>query len=221
MVVIGILIALQINKLNEKSKLRDLEIKTLTEIKEGFKADTTDLNTNIYALSRTVSSGRIVLEYLNTSMPYNDSLTYHFSASLTLTRLISNDGPYEVLKSRGLDLISNDELRKKIVDNYDNNYESLRTWEKGFFVSDRYIVEQLIDLFDVIQFFEISTNGNLEPSRMTPHDPLGLKTNKRYKTLMSTYLTQSATFLEYTKFNLQSLEQLIIEVEEEIERLND
>jgi hypothetical protein len=220
LVVIGILIALQINNWNEGRKLKQVEIKALKEIQEGFKADTSDLNINIDALKLASTSGQLILEQLNSSTPYHDSLSVHFAASLQLTRLISNDGPYDVLKSKGLDLITNDSLRKRIITMHDNTYESTRVWEKGFFVSDRYIQEQCIDLFDVVQFFDLGPEG-ITNAKMIPHDFEALKQNKRYKTMINTYATQSRLFLMFTMRNKSRLVKLLKAIEDELKKLEN
>jgi len=218
LVVLGILIALQINNWNEDRKLRQVEIKILKELREGFKADTSDLNINIDALKYASESGQIILNQLNSSAPYHDSLSVHFARSLQLTRLISNDGPYAVLKSKGLDLISNDSLRKEIVTIHDNTYESMRIWEKGFFVSDRYIQEQCLDLFDVVQYFELGSTG-ITDAKMIPHDFEALKENKRYKTMIKTYATQSRLYLMYTLRSKSKLKNLLEAIDSELKLL--
>ena len=219
LVVIGILIALQINNWNERRKLKQVEIKALKEIQEGFIADTRDLTINAKALTKAFESGQLILNQLNSTRPYHDSLSIHFAGSLQLTRLISNDGPYDMLKTKGLDLISNDSLRKRIISMYDNRYESIRTWEKGFFISDRYIQEQCIDLFDVVQYFDFGSKGVLD-ARMVPHDFEALKTNKRYKTMLKTYTTQSGLFLMFTKDTKARLTKLLVAIENELKYLS-
>lgn len=215
LVVIGILIALQINNWNEDKKLIKQEIKALREIREGFKADTLDLSINIMALRKASSSGLLLLNELNSNRPYHDSLSRHFSSSIIYTRLISNDGPYEVLKVKGLDLISNDSLRKRIINMHDNSYQSLRTWEPGFFVSDRYIHEQLIDWFDVVMAFDMGPNG-YKDGKMVPHNYESLKANKRYKTMLKTFATQSRLFLGYTQNIKSKLKVLIQDIDKEL-----
>ena len=218
LVVIGILIAIQINNWNEDKKLKKTEIKALIEIQEGFKQDTIDLNINIGALKLASESGKLILEQLNSTNAYHDSLSSHFASSLQLTRLISNDGPYDVLKTKGLDLITNDSLRKQIISMHDNTYESMRVWEKGFFVSDRYIQEQCIDLFDVVQFFDIGPTG-VTNAKMIPHDFEALKTNKRYKTMIKTYATQSRLFLVFTLKAKSRLTALLAAIDKELKKL--
>lgn len=218
LVVIGILIALQINNWNEGKKLRKSEIKVLEALREGFKADSLDLNINAIALTFASKSGNLILDKLNSSAPYHDSLSIHFSLSLAMTRLISNDGPYDVLKSKGLDLISNDSLRQQIINMHDHNYEALRTWESGFFVSDRYIQEQCLDLFNVVQYFDMDTTGIIA-ARMIPHDYEALQKNKRYKTMIQTYSSQSGLFLKRTLKVQSELNSLLANIDWELKKL--
>jgi hypothetical protein len=103
---------------------------------------------------------------------------------------------------------------------HDNTYESTRVWEKGFFVSDRYIQEQCIDLFDVVQFFDLGPEG-ITNAKMIPHDFEALKQNKRYKTMINTYATQSRLFLMFTMRNKSRLVKLLKAIEDELKKLEN
>jgi len=218
LVVIGILIALQINTWNENRKLKQVEIKALREIQKGFQADTADLSINVDALRGVYVSSQLILKELDSSRPYHDSLSRHFAKALQVTRLISNDGPYEVLKSKGLDLVSNDSIRQRIVDIYDGRYEAIRTWEQGFFISDRYIQQECIDLFDIVQTFDFGRDG-LREAKMVPHDFEALKTNERYKTMTRTFGAQSKLLLMYSIRVKRQLEELLSSIEHELIKL--
>lgn len=114
LVVIGILIALQINNWNEDRKLYHVETRKLHELAEGLEDDLEDINLNISIFEMAIESGNILLEVLQREVPYHDSLATHFAQSNFYARFIVNSGPYESLKNEGLELISNQMLRKKI-----------------------------------------------------------------------------------------------------------
>ena len=218
LVVIGILLALQINLWKEERQERIAEIKTLKEIREGLLFDKADLEMNINALQDSYNSSRIVLHHFDNNLPYHDSLQKHFGAVLIRTRFISKDGPYEVLKSQGIAMITNDEVRKAVVDIYDRRYESLRTWQDGFYVNDQAFQDYVIELFDKIEIFKFSDEG-MTPGNMIPHDYKGLKSDKKYKAIVTTLGNQNKQFQIHTNTTRKEVISLIEDLEREIERL--
>lgn len=87
--------------------------------------------------------------------------------------------------------------------------------ESGFFVEDQYIHKQMIDYFDIVQAFSFDSNG-VTDGKMIPYDYEALKFNKRFKTLLKTYATQSIYFLKYTQNIKSSLQILIDDIDKEL-----
>ena len=123
LVVIGILIALQVNKEVEAGKRYDLETDILHEIRAGLITDLSDIEYNIGAHQRIRESQLEVLKWLNREIPYTDTLDFHFTRVNNSTVFVSNDAPYESLKQIGIRLISNDSLRDKITAVYDLDFD--------------------------------------------------------------------------------------------------
>ena len=118
LVVIGILIALQINNWNEREKLKVEEVKFLKNFKQSLSADLEFNNLKFDRYMSTKGSISILLNHLEKELPYQDSLNYHF-ASITQTWIpkISIE-VFEALKSNDLNLISNDDLRDNLISYY-------------------------------------------------------------------------------------------------------
>ncbi len=119
LVVIGILIALQINTLNQAKKDRAYEVKMLSEIKKGLQLDLS----NLHEHDETYSA-------LNNAVDYFEKLTNEhviFDVSmqsdlwkLNLGRYLQfNRGPYDALKSSGIDRVSNDSIRNQLINFFD------------------------------------------------------------------------------------------------------
>ena len=119
LVVIGILIALQINNWNEKSKLKNEEIKLLKEMRSALISDKEDVISNISEHASAAKSCSILINHISNKLPYNDSLDFHFANSLNTTRFSHTSSPYETLKIKGPDLIENDSLRVMLGEYYD------------------------------------------------------------------------------------------------------
>lgn len=119
LVVIGILIALQINNWNEKSKLKSEEIKLLKEMKSALLSDQEDIISNIKEHASAANSCSLLIKHFSNHLPYSDSLEFHFANALNTTRFSHTSSPYETLKIKGPDLIENDSLRVMLGDYYD------------------------------------------------------------------------------------------------------
>ena len=123
LVVIGILIALQVNNWNEKRKEGLLETEMLEEIKVGLLKDISDISFNITRHKEILNSQNILIEWLDSNKPYKDTLSYHFAVINGSTVFVSNEAPYATLNEIGIRLISNDSLRNKIASVYDRDFD--------------------------------------------------------------------------------------------------
>ena len=130
LVVIGILIALQINNWNEYNKERESEKVILKEIKDNLIFDLEDFESNIANLQNKSISAKSILEILETDSAYNDSIGYFFYYLKSYPHFSNKSNGYKLLESKGLDIIQNETIRKKITDLYEDRYQYLKTYEK-------------------------------------------------------------------------------------------
>tara|TARA_R110001606_G_C15203220_1_gene631954 strand:+ start:103 stop:837 length:735 start_codon:yes stop_codon:yes gene_type:complete len=122
LVVIGILIALQINNWNEREKARTFELKMLTEVKEALISDLKHSDRMIKRVNITKNACYNILEKVYDNIEYKDSLREEVSDLITGIQYQQTLGPYEAIKSVGLDKISSDSLRSELIAFYDFNY---------------------------------------------------------------------------------------------------
>ncbi len=130
LVVIGILIALQINNWNELNKERTSEKIILNEIRDNLEFDLKDFESNIANLQNKAISSKSILKILESNSDYNDSLGYFFFYLKTYPHFSNKSNGYNLLQSKGLDIIQNDSIRKSITDLYEDRYQYLKTYEK-------------------------------------------------------------------------------------------
>lgn len=130
LVVIGILIALQINNWNELNKERANEKIILNEIRDNLKFDLKDFESNIANLQNKAISSKSILKILESNSDYNDSIGYFFFYLKTYPHFSNKSNGYNLLQSKGLDIIQNDSIRKSITDLYEDRYQYLKTYEK-------------------------------------------------------------------------------------------
>ena len=120
LVVIGILIALQINNWNEERKVNTKEYLILKEFLNSINKDLNAYDESIIPRIERKKSGLDSLQkYVFHKTTIHDTLFLDFYAYLsTDTRLRFDNGPFEALKSTGLDVIRNDSLRTAINSAY-------------------------------------------------------------------------------------------------------
>ncbi|MDX1591200.1 MAG: hypothetical protein R3283_04520 [Balneolaceae bacterium] len=115
LVVIGILIALQVNNWNENQKERDFEHKILTEIHSTLITEWERREQDFEGYARAKESIGYLTLVRNGEITEPDSLMHHIRRINIRQFFISNSGAYETLKTSGLDKISNENLRRQLV----------------------------------------------------------------------------------------------------------
>ena len=123
LVVIGILIALQLNNLNEIKKNDVFEKEILSQIQENLKSDRLVLKKVEMNFSEAIRSSNKILN-AELSQKTEDSIKFWLGAIIQFDRFQPLTNAYEVLKSNGLDRISNKQLRFLLGRYYDD--EALR-----------------------------------------------------------------------------------------------
>ncbi len=124
LVVIGILIALQINNWNEERKQRVFEKKTLQLMKDNLKHDVNMFRGYaMTVLKNSIESSQIISEHLSEKKPYHDTLDVHFARIPGFTLTMTNTSTYDNLKANGFNLISNDSLRERYQMLYQFRYK--------------------------------------------------------------------------------------------------
>jgi len=118
LVVIGILIALQINNWNEVKKANEKETHALNEIISDLDNNIESLTTIKTRETNGINSSRrslkIIIDVLENKKEYHDSLILHFTGSLGYPDADIKTSGYESLTSIGMDLISDNKLRSEI-----------------------------------------------------------------------------------------------------------
>lgn len=115
LVVVGVLIALQINNWNEIKKSHEKERQVLTETGSDLKFSIQDMDRVIHKrtnnLNRTINSIQTIITILETDQPYHDSLAYYFRAVNSYSKFNFKNSGYQSLISIGTDLIKDPKLR--------------------------------------------------------------------------------------------------------------
>ena len=119
LVVIGILIALQINNWNEARKSSVFEEEILTQVHANLIKDKLTLEEISSNFQKAINSSNKILES-TWSAQDKDSLKYWLADVIQFDRFQPLTNAYEVLKSKGLDQVKNKELRFLLGTYYDD-----------------------------------------------------------------------------------------------------
>ena len=104
LVVIGILIALQINNWNEIKKDRAFEVKMLTEVKKALIKDKAHFQTMIKRNAVADSTADLFIDLIDQNVVFSDTMYSVLSGLRRGTLYQYNRGPYEAIKSSGMSI---------------------------------------------------------------------------------------------------------------------
>ncbi len=216
LVVVGILIALQVNNWNEQRKHKNEEMQFLKGFKRTLNEDLKNNNWRGKQFELTRESIDILLSSLKQNMPYNDSLSYHFGRITQTWRLATNNEVFETLKSYNLNLISNEKLRYEIVGyySYSDNYlkSDVQTYFSIIDDASKNIFNTRFDaLWNGSYTRKSEKSGNIIDSnlRMIPNDYAELKHDKKFlyflRSLKNQYYWKIETNLKRIDKNANAL----------------
>jgi hypothetical protein len=220
LVVVGILIALQINNWNELRKQETFEHEILLAFQKGLERDLADIKINIAQHQRGLAAGDSILAAIESQRQINlDTLSLWFSDFTIYTRFVYSTSAFETLKSKGVNIIRNDSLREMIIDVYDSQYNffldaeqtHMVLLEKGF--QDLYPTR-----FKESYYFDLSRPGF--PGHLEPMDFESLKNDQEFLYYIRSLRNRTMILIEFNyKAKLkQSVEGLLALLNKELEK---
>lgn len=133
LVVIGILIALQINNLNEAKKTRAQEVAYLKNIKNDLEVTNAEIDQYVTSRAQRASAASSVVEHYN-GKPVTDwnEFNKHTIDVYTWQRFYQTDNTFqELMNSGNFAIISNDSIKNELL-TVDKLYKKLKYTEDHF-----------------------------------------------------------------------------------------
>ena len=115
LVVIGILIALQINNWNENRKTQKQEVQIYLELKSDLLQTRNDIQKIISQHRKIFKLSQNLIKDIYNKKPYSDTIYESFTSSGVDFQIIPKTSAFENLKNIGLNTLSNDSLRIDIT----------------------------------------------------------------------------------------------------------
>ena len=198
LVVVGILIALQINNWNEWRKERALERIVLEDIESNINRNLLLINSAISTIENINLSTEVLINVIEDKIPYSDSLSLHLDQGMrsgTFLFKLNSDG-YESLQSTGFNIIQNEELKDEILSLYEVTYGYVLTtlqfansiydyhaWKDFFYKNsdnllvpysqntllDKRLFTEIMDIKFLRNDFRNALEESLEPSQKVLH----------------------------------------------------
>lgn len=230
LVVIGILIALQINNWNEERKLVEREITLLTNIREDILLDTLDINFNLQYHRKFQREEQKLLEYLLGKRTAITDINMTDALGITLWTALHRS-TFENLQNNEVGLIQNNALRKNIARFYDFYYSALSKMHNEFKSFDLY--EKKLPFFQayftvmqdstdyVLQFpgGEDYYDHDLYKKAIRLQDPEAARTDNEFIFILNECSLFRKAMIDFNQSVLNEVRGLILEIDNELNNL--
>jgi len=210
LVVIGILIALQINTWNENRKLQNEELNLLEEVKSNLETTLENFRFDTLYNYNTVKLYKKISHYIDNHLPYNQELDSAFAAISLWSSPFATSIAYKTLQNKGLDIIKNTSLKNNIVELYDVKIVSLTVdidqseWNLNQTIVNPFCSKNIRKLNDI----------SLNASR--PNNFESLKQDDEFLNILSMLIRQRIKGLEYYKNTMLTIKSIIQEIDIEL-----
>jgi len=183
LVVIGILIAMQVNNWNEQRKNRMYELTMLEEVQRELINDSELIESWIPDLKSVQHSFRELAVMKNDPNYSLDSLDIHLERvrgyGITLN---INKSPFEAIKSAGLDRISNQDIRNNLSSLYGYHIESIEEWINEILRVELFTRNEIVyQLFDPVA---VPDDAGGVSTQLTIENPSLLFKNPKFDELL-------------------------------------
>jgi hypothetical protein len=218
--IIGIYGAFELANYGETRNRKKAELEILKGCKTELIKDLAEINFNMNELRKSQHALNLILEVLEKDGSYHDSLAFHFNYMLLPIHFIHSTSSFETAKSRGLDIISNTDIRNKLIAVYDSQYDFFLKAEQEELAEVQYNMRHMLP-----GRFESGHNflgqDNTFDGSMVPLDFESLKRDQEYLYFIKTQQNRTRSYIGYFYENLRkSVASMISDLEIEIKRLD-
>ncbi len=226
LVVIGILIALQINNWNEHRKVQKQEIQIYKELKSDLLQTKKEILNTVTKHKKIIKSTQNLIYDIIKKEPYSRTTYSRFTSSSDDFQIIPKTSAFESLKNIGVQILSNDSLRIRITDLYqldlmrfddelgDKNSE-LSIGNLLFPYQDKYL---FADYNQTSKYgFKYSDSITVQKLKIKDYDKF-LTDNKFLKALQLTLWNRSRK-VDLETETIMKIDETIKRIEEELDNL--
>lgn len=132
MIAIGIHLAFGLDRIAEHYERLDIETRTLVELRNGVERDRADIAQNIKGYEYRMEAASLIATYIENQQAPDKNFNQALRRLLDVTTFIPSNVPFETLKARGLDTITDATLRAEVAEYYEIHRAFLITVESGY-----------------------------------------------------------------------------------------
>jgi hypothetical protein len=213
LIVFSILVALYLNNLNTKSQQKKEEVKVLNEIKSNLYSSILSFERTINTETDYLNQNKKILEYIDNNKPYSNELDHAFGVYFwTLSSNPITVG-YEYLKSRGIELITNDSLRNNISFMFENEFAIIKNENELWANNLQQNITYPYHVNHFIKYFPNETDS-LGIEYAKPFDYDVLITDKTFNSI-------NTEIISNRRWNIKSISDLIIRINDLIQQIDN
>ena len=205
LIVVGILLALYLNNLNEQKNIRHDQVRILKELKSNLNNTISAFERSINTEQKYLDFNQLIIDHLAQKKPYDTLMdkafgTYYWNISSNPVT-----GAYDHLKAKGLNLIENDSLRMSISYLFESEFRILK--EENQFWSN-HLQENISLPYHVRHFRKYYPDGHSS-------EDFEFARPLNYAELLKDeyFLNINAEIISNRKWNIRSLQGLIVKME--------
>jgi hypothetical protein len=154
MITIGIHLAFGLDRIGDYYQQRELEQRTLVELRNGIARDRLDIKINIKGYEGRMEAATLIQNYLDNRRLPDQQFNRSLNTLLETTNFVPSNVPFETLKTRGLDTIRNEQLRAEVAEYYEIHRAAL------LMVENRYNGEQAVYISPYVRKYLDVDNSN-------------------------------------------------------------
>lgn len=212
LIVLGILIALYLNNINAEYQAREVELQLLKELKSNLQSNLDILERTRQTETEYLSYNEMILNYMDDRKPYDEGLDKAFAVYFWTVSSNPVKGGYDFLKSKGIDLISNDSLRNQISYVFENEFSILKSENEVWANNLQQNISYPYHVKHFRRYYTREADGD-ETERARPFDYESLLDDSEFKSL-------NAEIISNRKWNIQSIETLISEIQDLVDQID-
>ncbi len=158
-VVVGVFIGIQVANWNEARSDKESERVVLEEMRAALERDLVLLEQAFDRYRNIEKRVSTLMKILREEQIYSPELDSHFGALYGASGIELNRSAYESLKSRGVELISDDALRSQIAQVYERSYARA----EYALNQERSIITQVFRPYFLVHFKDLRFNESATP----------------------------------------------------------
>ena len=208
LVMVGILLALQVNNWNETKKSNQYENKLTLNMAKAIEHNFPNIMISLNYTKRAINSIEIIVSHFENNQPYHDSLTTHFHYANVWAYQRLNHSAFETAKQYGLQFIKNDALRVLLSDLYEVHQNLILQFEKR----QHDFHYTTVSPFVSNNFERIGAKGN----GLAPLDYQFIKMSNQYNYILQTNLKERKNDLRWFNMQIKKMETSMELLKEEV-----